>query len=59
MENHVGMVSTGENFVHQSALAILPAESISSKVWKTGEENDELGILKYLCSYFEGIFNMP
>jgi hypothetical protein len=29
MENHVGMVSTGENFVHQSALAILPAESIA------------------------------
>jgi hypothetical protein len=24
-----------------------------------GEGNDELGLIKYLCSYFEAIFYMP
>jgi hypothetical protein len=26
---------------------------------RTGEGNDEIGLAKYLCSHFEGIFNMP
>jgi hypothetical protein len=42
MENHGGMLSTGENslFVHQSSLAILPAELSSSKTGGTGEGNE-------------------
>jgi hypothetical protein len=43
MENHGGMILTGENFclVHQSSLAILPKESSSSKTGRTGEGNDK------------------
>jgi hypothetical protein len=38
VENHDGMISTGENlFVHQSYLEILPAELSSSKAGGTGE----------------------
>jgi hypothetical protein len=40
MESHGGMILTGENswLVHQSSLAILPAESSSSKqeIWEKG-----------------------
>jgi hypothetical protein len=57
---HGGMISTGENswFVHQSSLAILPAESHSRKSGGTDEGNDEFGLTKYLYSYSAGIFNM-
>jgi hypothetical protein len=61
MENHGGMISTVENssFVHQSSLAILPAQSSSRKAGRTEETNYEFGLTKHLCSYFEGFFNMP
>jgi hypothetical protein len=32
---------------------------ISSKAVGIGEEHYECDFTKYLCSYFEGIFNMP
>jgi hypothetical protein len=40
MVNHSRMISTAENssFVHQRCLAILPAESSSSKATENGEE---------------------
>jgi hypothetical protein len=43
MKNHGGMISAEENslFVHQSSLAILPAESSSSEAGGTGEGKDE------------------
>jgi hypothetical protein len=43
IESHGGMIVTGENslFIHQSSLAILPAESSSNKVGGTGKSNDE------------------
>jgi hypothetical protein len=39
MENHGGMICTGENsrFVHQMTLAILAAETSSSKSRELGE----------------------
>jgi hypothetical protein len=43
---------------HQSSLIILPAEISSSKSEGTGKGNDEFGLTNYLCSYFEGIFNI-
>jgi hypothetical protein len=30
-----------------------------SKAGGTGERNYEFGLMKYVSSYFEGIFNMP
>jgi hypothetical protein len=45
--------------VYQSCLAIVPAESSSSKAGGTGECNYEFGFKNYLCLYFEGIFNIP
>jgi hypothetical protein len=61
MENHSGMIWAGGNssIVHQNFLEIPPAELSSSNAGGTGEGNDEFGLTKYLCSYFEGIFNMP
>jgi hypothetical protein len=61
MENHGGMISPAESssFVHQSSLAFLPAESSSSKAGRTEERNYEFGLTKHICSYFEGVFNMP
>jgi hypothetical protein len=55
------MKSTGEDslFVHQNSLAIPPAASSSGKSGGPGEGNLEFGLTKSLCSYFEGIFNMP
>jgi hypothetical protein len=57
IENHGGMISAGFN--HHSPLEILHAESSRSKAEGTGEGNYELGLTKYLCSYFEGLFNTP
>jgi hypothetical protein len=47
------MISTEENsgFFRQASLAILPGEG-------TEEGNDDFGLMKYLCSHFEGFFNM-
>jgi hypothetical protein len=58
--NHGRMMLTGEDsyFICQSSLAILPAESYSSKAGGTSKGNDEFGLIKYLCSYFEVFFNM-
>jgi hypothetical protein len=49
----------GKTFVHQSPLAVLPTESSTSKLGELGEGNYKFGLTKYLCSYFEGIFNIP
>jgi hypothetical protein len=43
------MTEKTPEFVHQSSLAILPAESCSSKAGGTGEGNDEFGLMKYVC----------
>jgi hypothetical protein len=61
MVNHGGMISTQYNswFVHQSSLAVLPAEPFSSKVGGTDKGNYEFRLTKYLCLYFKGMFNMP
>jgi hypothetical protein len=50
------MVLAGENshFIYLSSLAILPAESSSSKAGGTGKGNVDFGFTKYLCSYFRG-----
>jgi hypothetical protein len=54
MENHGGMISTGENTsVHQSSLSILPAESFSSKAGGTGKGN-EFCHTKYLSHALKG-----
>jgi hypothetical protein len=37
----------------------LTSSHIISEGGGTGEGNDDFGLMKYLCSYFEGIFNMP
>jgi hypothetical protein len=49
MEDHGGIISTGENswFVHQSSLAILPAEFSSSKSGTTGVGNYEFGFRSF------------
>jgi hypothetical protein len=32
--------------------------TVVAKQEELGEGSDEFGLTKYLCSYFEGIFNM-
>jgi hypothetical protein len=61
VENRGRMMSTRENarFVHQNTLMVLPAESFSSKAGLPGEGNNYFFLTKYLCSYLEGVFNMP
>jgi hypothetical protein len=61
MGNYGGMISTGGNswFVHHSCLKILPPEPSSRDAGGTCEWNEACGLTKYLCSYFEGICNMP
>jgi hypothetical protein len=55
MEDHDGMVSTGENwFVHQSSLKIIPAESYSSKAGGNLRRKLWIWPVKYLCSYYIG-----
>jgi hypothetical protein len=58
MENHNGMISTGENFwlVYQSSLVILLAESSSRKSRETWGRKWWILPSKYLCSYIEVIF---
>jgi hypothetical protein len=51
MENHGGMMMSTEEhsrFIHQSSLAILPAQSSGSK-----QEEWEFGLVKYFCFYLE------
>jgi hypothetical protein len=50
MDNHDGMISTGENslFFHQSSLEIVTVESSSSKARGTGEGSGEFCLTKYL-----------
>jgi hypothetical protein len=52
----LGGISAEENswFVHQSCLAIPPAESCSSKSGGTGRRNDEFGLTKYLFHTSKG-----
>jgi hypothetical protein len=60
MENHGGMITTEEKLLirppelsgnHTSSYPVANQQ-------KLGEGN-EYGLTNYLCSYFEGIFNMP
>jgi hypothetical protein len=58
MENHGGIISAGEK-PHSSTVALCLScqQSSLSKAEGTGEGNDEFGHKKYLCSYFEGLYN--
>jgi hypothetical protein len=60
MENHDGIVSTRKNtwFFHDCSLAILPAESSSSKSRGTWRRK-WFSLSKYLSSYSARIFNLP
>jgi hypothetical protein len=60
MEINGGMISTGENssLVHQSFLAILPAETSGIKQ-KWAKKKIEFGLAKYFCSYLQLIFYVP
>jgi hypothetical protein len=57
MENHRRMISKGENswFVHQSSLAVLPAEPSSSKWWGTWQRKRLMWASTCICLYFEAI----
>jgi hypothetical protein len=60
MENHDGMISAGENDLPIRALSGNPTSShLEAMQEEPGEENYEFGLIKYLSSYFKGIFNMP
>jgi hypothetical protein len=59
MENHGGMIST--RGTHDSSTrALCQAYQQSHRVAdsKNKRRKDEFGLTKYLCSYFEGVFNM-
>jgi hypothetical protein len=47
------------NYINRGKLMIHPAESSCCITGGTSEGNYEFGLAKYLCLYFEGIFNMP
>jgi hypothetical protein len=61
MENHGGMILAGEKLlIHPPQLSGNPTSShLVAKQEKLDKGNDEFGLMKYLCSYFKGIFNMP
>jgi hypothetical protein len=56
MENHGEMALMGEtpDFVHQSSLTILPAESSGRKAGGTGIGNYEFCLAKYVFHTSEG-----
>jgi hypothetical protein len=60
LENHAGIISTGENswFVRQISLANLPAESSSGKAGGTGEGN-EFGLTNYIIHTLKGSYMGP
>jgi hypothetical protein len=59
IENHGRMISIGETLdLCTKALWQFYQQLTSSKAGGTGEENYEFGFTSYLCSYFEGFFNM-
>jgi hypothetical protein len=60
MENQGGIMSTGESssFIHQSSLAILPAELSGSKQEERAKEMMNFGHAKYFCSYLQVIVYM-
>jgi hypothetical protein len=58
MENHGEMISARKTDSSIRVLWQSYQQSSSSETGGPGEQN-EFSITKYLCSYFEGIFNMP
>jgi hypothetical protein len=60
MKSHSGMISTGKT-PDTSTRAFWKSyqQSPISKAEVTGEGKYDFALAKYLCSYFEGIFNMP
>jgi hypothetical protein len=59
VENYGGMMSTGKNaYSSTRALCQSYQQSSSNKAGGTGEVIDEFYLTKYLCSYFEGVFNV-
>jgi hypothetical protein len=58
-ESHGGMILTGETpDLSIRALWQAHQQSPSSKAGGTGEGNDTFGLMKYLCLYLKGLFNM-
>jgi hypothetical protein len=55
MENHGGMISVGDILIRPPELSGNPTSShLVGKQEEFGEGNDEFGLTKFLCSYFEG-----
>jgi hypothetical protein len=60
MENHSGIISAGKT-PDSSTRALWQSyqqSQLVSKQEELDERNDEFGLTKYVCLYFEGILNM-